>query len=80
MPPDQSARYAARHERAAHLLGFYFSQAFQAAGLRWDSDNTAEAVDLVDCIIEAATAAALVEIQAQYAEADRHNPYRLPTD
>jgi hypothetical protein len=79
MPPKSTNpdRYAQRHQRAAHLLGFYLSQSFRAAGLRWDGDNTAEVVDLIDAIIEAATAAAVVEIRA---EQPPSNPYRLPTD
>jgi hypothetical protein len=37
-----------------HLLVNYFKQAFEAAGLQWDSDNTAEIGTAVDQLFDAA--------------------------
>ena len=44
---------------AARLLKSYLKAAFQAAGLKWDSDNDAEIEALVECLIDASTKSAL---------------------
>jgi len=41
-----------RRRAAGRLLAGYLKAAFQGAGLRWDSDNTAEAEDIIDIIFE----------------------------
>lgn len=38
---------------AKRLLVYYMQQAWEAAGLRWDSDNTAEVESIIDEIISA---------------------------
>ena len=43
-------------QRATHLLQHYLHLAVTASGNRWDSDNYAEVADIVDSIIDAATA------------------------
>ncbi len=42
--------------RAKSLLSHYLRMAVQSSGQRWDSDNNAEVDDIVDSIIDAATA------------------------
>lgn len=47
----------ARHssqQRAADTLVHYLRTAFEAADLKWDSDNVSEVEDIVDSIVEAA--------------------------
>lgn len=39
---------------AVSTLSHYLRTAFEAAGLRWDSDNQAEVEGIVDSIIDAA--------------------------
>lgn len=43
-------------QRATSLLQHYLRMAVTASGQRWDSDNNAEVEDIVDSIIDAATA------------------------
>lgn len=43
-------------ERAKRLLVHYLKQATDAAGCRWDADNTAEVDAIIDSIIDASTA------------------------
>ena len=46
-----------RANRAKRLLNHYLRMAVEGSGQRcWDSDNTAEVDDIVDSIIDAATA------------------------
>ena len=45
--------------QAVHLMQFYMQQVYEAAGLRWDSDNDAEVQSMVECIVNAAKIAAL---------------------
>lgn len=44
--------------RAAHLLNFYLRQVYEAAGLRWTTDNEAEVMGIVDDLIDACARAA----------------------
>lgn len=44
----------AARKSAQQTLTHYLRTAFEAAGLRWDSDNQAEVEGIVDSIIEAA--------------------------
>jgi hypothetical protein len=39
---------------ARRVLTHYLRTAFEAAGLEWDSDNTAEVHAIVDSLVEAA--------------------------
>lgn len=41
------------YDRAAHLLVFYFQNAFLAAGAKFDSDNKAEVESIIDELAEA---------------------------
>ena len=43
-------------QRATSLLQHYLKFGLEAAGYRWDSDNQSEVADIVDSIIDAATA------------------------
>lgn len=43
-----------RREEAKHLLVHYFRTAFEAAGLTWNGDNTAEVGSALDLLIEEA--------------------------
>ena len=43
-------------QRATSLLQHYLHMAVTASGQRWDGDNNAEVADIVDSIIDAATA------------------------
>ena len=42
--------------RAKSLLAHYLKFGLEAAGYRWDGDNQSEVADIVDSIIDAATA------------------------
>jgi hypothetical protein len=59
-------------ERAKRLFRHYFSTVWQAAGLRWDSDNVAEVDDIVDCLIAAAVAEMQGAEPSPQADAARH--------
>ena len=39
--------------RAKQLLVYYMQQAWEAAGLHWDSDNVAEVESIIDEIVSA---------------------------
>lgn len=39
-------------DRASDLLIHYFSVAFEAAGARWDSDNSSEVEEIVEAIAD----------------------------
>ena len=43
-------------QRATSLLQHYLKFGLEAAGYRWDGDNQSEVADIVDSIIDAATA------------------------
>jgi hypothetical protein len=49
--------------RAKRLLVHYFRTVFEAAGLRWDSDNQAEIETAVEYLIDAAAQSALDRIK-----------------
>lgn len=40
--------------RAKQLMTHYFRRIYNEVGRKWDSDNTAEIEDLVDCLVNAA--------------------------
>jgi hypothetical protein len=51
----RNARPVSAQEKLVDLLGFYLKQAYQAAGLPWDSDNWTEVNNMVDLIATIAT-------------------------
>ncbi len=57
--------------RVESLLTHYFRTAFEAAGLRWDSDHASEIGQLADAIEMAARDAAR-EVLAEHTESTPH--------
>lgn len=54
--------------QAVTLLRHYLDFGMTAAGNRWDSDNTSEVEELVDCIVNAAAAEMKEELDQLRAE------------
>ena len=55
-------------ERAEDLLVFYVRKAWEAAGLKWDSDNDSEVRSIVDAALDAALLDAKAEVETLRSE------------
>jgi hypothetical protein len=57
-------------ERAEDLLVWYVRKAWEAAGLKWDSDNDSEVRVIVDSVLDAALLDAKAEVEALRSKLD----------